>query len=192
MRTREPHQAQPHPAPEVTDLRAARPQDPARPRYRDPARPGYRARAGWLLAAAAVLGLGLVAPGLAPPAAAALLGGALYTALLHTLLMAAAPRLGPWTAGGAALAASWAVELFQLTGVPADLGAHSRLARLVLGTTFDLSDLPAYLLGAAAVVAVRLALRALVDGASRRGTGPGDGPNGERRTGPGFDAPGGK
>ncbi|MFF2815189.1 DUF2809 domain-containing protein [Kitasatospora cineracea] len=118
-------------------------------------RPGeWRARAGWTAAAGAVLALGLVAPGLVPAGAASLLGGALYTALLYTLLSAAAPRLGPWTAGTAALAAGWAVELFQLTGLPADLGRHSRLARLVLGTTFDPVDLLGYALGAAAATAL--------------------------------------
>ncbi|MFJ1756397.1 DUF2809 domain-containing protein [Kitasatospora sp. NPDC088134] len=119
------------------------------------------ARAGWLLAAAVVVALGLLLPGPAPAALAALLGGALYTALLHTLLMAAAPRLGPWAAGTTALAASWAVEFFQLSHVPADLAAHSRLACLALGTTFDLPDLLGYLLGATATTATHLALRRL-------------------------------
>nr|WP_254898426.1 DUF2809 domain-containing protein [Kitasatospora sp. NA04385] len=110
----------------------------------------------------------MTAPALVPVGAATLLGGALYTALLHTLLMAAAPRLGPWTAAGAALAASWAVELFQLTGLPAELGRHSRLARLVLGTTFDPSDLPGYALGAAALLAVHHVARYAVRHAARR------------------------
>ncbi|MFG2693448.1 DUF2809 domain-containing protein [Kitasatospora sp. NPDC048407] len=125
-------------------------------------------RARWLLAAAAVVALGLVAPGLLPSAAGALLGGALYTALLHTLLMAAAPRLRPWTAGAAALATSFAVETFQLTGVPEALAAHSRLARLALGTTFDPSDLLGYTLGALAAVAAHLAARRLAGGRGRR------------------------
>src|SRR6478609_2666385 len=103
-----------------------------------------RARAGWLAGAGAVLLLGLALPALVPAGPAALLGGALYTALLHTVLMAAAPRLGPWTAAGTALAASWAVERFQASGLPADLGEHSRFSRLLLGTTFDLPDLLGY------------------------------------------------
>ncbi|MFF0294606.1 DUF2809 domain-containing protein [Kitasatospora sp. NPDC004614] len=127
-----------------------------------------RSRARWLLAAAAVVALGLVAPGLLPSAAGALLGGALYTALLHTLLMAAAPRLRPWTSGAAALATSFAVETFQLTGVPEALAAHSRLARLALGTTFDPSDLLGYTLGALAAVAAHLAARRLAGGRGRR------------------------
>ncbi|MFD7730400.1 DUF2809 domain-containing protein [Kitasatospora phosalacinea] len=137
--------AGPAPAPVVPRGAARRSAEP----------PGERrARARWLAGAAAVLLLGLVLPGLAPQRAAALLGGALYTALLYTVLMAAAPRLGPWTAGGTALAASWAVELFQASGLPADLGRSSLLSRLVLGTTFDLPDLLGYALGAVVLVAV--------------------------------------
>ncbi|MFD8596664.1 DUF2809 domain-containing protein [Kitasatospora sp. NPDC059646] len=156
MQTTEP--SPPHRLPPA-DRPAERPAD--RRRGRGPA------RAGWLLAAAGVLGLGLLGPGLLPHAAGAVLGGALYTALLHTLLMAAAPRLRPVTAGAVALAASWAVELFQLTGVPEALGARSRLARLVLGTTFDASDLPAYALGALAATALHQAARRAA--AARRG-----------------------
>ncbi|MFE1318263.1 DUF2809 domain-containing protein [Kitasatospora phosalacinea] len=137
-----------------------------------------RARARWLAGAAAVLLLGLVLPALAPQRAAALLGGALYTALLYTVLMAAAPRLGPWTAGGTALAASWAVELFQVSGLPADLGRSSLLSRLVLGTTFDLPDLLGYALGAVVLVAVHQLARRRARRRARRA----------RR----FDAPEGK
>ncbi|MFJ5927009.1 DUF2809 domain-containing protein [Kitasatospora sp. NPDC092948] len=158
MRTGDPHPTEPHRPPGTAGLTE-------HPTGRGAA---ARARAGWLLAAAAVVALGLAAPGLLPAAAGALLGGALYTVLLHTLLMAAAPRLRPRTAGAAALAASWAVELFQLTGVPAALSAHSRLARLALGTTFDLSDLLGYTLGAAAAVAVHAAARRIRRRAVRR------------------------
>ncbi|MFC8722792.1 DUF2809 domain-containing protein [Kitasatospora sp. NPDC057198] len=147
-----------------------------------------RARVGWLAGAGAVLLLGLALPALVPAAAAALLGGALYTALLHTVLMAAAPRLGPWTAAGTALAASWAVELFQASGLPADLGEHSRFSRLLLGTTFDLPDLLGYAIGAAAVLAVHRALRGR---ARRRDRGQGyeRGRGRERRPARRFDAP---
>ncbi|MGW4384587.1 ribosomal maturation YjgA family protein [Kitasatospora sp. NPDC004531] len=145
MRTIEPHR--PTPARELTN---------------------HQKRIGWLLAATAVLALGLTGPGLLPPAAGALLGGALYTALLHTLLMAAAPRLRPRTAGAAALAASFAVELFQLTGVPETLGARSRPARLALGTTFDASDLLGYTLGALAATAAHLAARRVARRPPRR------------------------
>ncbi|MEU3498265.1 DUF2809 domain-containing protein [Kitasatospora cineracea] len=162
---RPPHHP-PHPRPDEPEADAGRDVTGHREAAAEPGprgggrRPGeWRARAGWTAAAGAVLAFGLVAPGLVPAGAASLLGGALYTALLYTLLSAAAPRLGPWTAGAAALAAGWAVELFQLTGLPADLGRHSRLARLVLGTTFDPADLLGYALGAAAATALHLLAR---------------------------------
>ncbi|KDN88042.1 DUF2809 domain-containing protein [Kitasatospora cheerisanensis] len=143
-------------------MQSTDPPPPHRPLPADPLTGRRRrARAGWLLAAAGVLVLGLTGPGLLPHAAGALLGGALYTALLYTLLMAAAPRLRPPTAGAVALAAGWAVELFQLTGVPESLGARSRAARLILGTTFDASDLPAYALGALAAAALHHTARRL-------------------------------
>ncbi len=56
----------------------------------------------------------------------------------------------PVVAAGVALGFSCAVELFQLTGVPAELAARSTLARLVLGTTFNAPDLFWYATGAAA------------------------------------------
>lgn len=77
-------------------------------------------------------------------------GDALYALLIFWLVLVVAPRAPGWAAAATALGVSTAVELFQLTGVPAALGAHSALARLVLGTTFNAPDLPLYALGAAA------------------------------------------
>jgi len=76
-------------------------------------------------------------------------GDALYALLIFWLVLVVAPRARGWVAAAVALGSSVAVELFQLTGVPAELGAHSTLARLVLGTTFNAPDLPFYALGAA-------------------------------------------
>lgn len=76
-------------------------------------------------------------------------GDALYTLLLYTLVLVVAPRTRPAAAAAGALAVSWAVELFQLTGVPAELAARSVLARLVLGTSFNPPDLFWYAVGAA-------------------------------------------
>jgi hypothetical protein len=53
----------------------------------------------------------------------------------------------------------WAVELLQLTGVPAELSARSVVARLVLGVSFDPADLGWYLVGVAGTAAVRVGLR---------------------------------
>jgi hypothetical protein len=95
-------------------------------------------------------------------------GDALYTVLVYALVVLVAPALRPRRAAGWALAVSWAVELLQLTGVPAALSARSTLARLVLGTTFNLPDLALYVVGAALALAVHtVALRAA---ARRRGS----------------------
>lgn len=76
-------------------------------------------------------------------------GDALYTVLLYALVVAVAPRVRPLVAGSVALGVSWAVEFAQLTSVPAELSAHSTLARLVLGSTFNAPDLFWYVVGAA-------------------------------------------
>ncbi|MER5361502.1 DUF2809 domain-containing protein [Streptomyces sp. NPDC002785] len=75
-------------------------------------------------------------------------GDALYTVLICTLVAVVAPRTRPVAVAGTALAFSWAVELLQLTGVPADLSRHSTVARLVLGSTFNTPDLFWYAVGA--------------------------------------------
>ncbi|WP_129770415.1 DUF2809 domain-containing protein [Streptomyces sp. L-9-10] len=75
-------------------------------------------------------------------------GDALYTVLVYTLVVLVAPRARPLVAGGVALGFSWAVELLQLTGLPAELAARSVLARLVLGSTFNAPDLLWYAVGA--------------------------------------------
>ncbi|GAB2463136.1 DUF2809 domain-containing protein [Promicromonospora xylanilytica] len=76
-------------------------------------------------------------------------GDALYALLIFWLVLVVAPRTRAGAAAVVAFAVSAAVELFQLTGIPAELGAHSALARLVLGTTFNAPDLPFYAVGAA-------------------------------------------
>lgn len=93
-------------------------------------------------------------------------GDALYALLIFWLVLVVAPRTRAWVAAVVAFAASVAVELFQLTGVPAELGAHSTLARLVLGTTFNAPDLPFYAVGAALGWALLPAVRST--GSARR------------------------
>ncbi|WP_345709084.1 DUF2809 domain-containing protein [Kitasatospora paranensis] len=93
--------------------------------------------------------------------------------LVYALVVLVAPTLRPRVAAGRALAVSWAVELLQLTGVPAALSARSTLARLVLGTTFNLPDLALYVVGAALALTVHtVALRtvALRTAARRHGS----------------------
>ncbi|MFF1645342.1 DUF2809 domain-containing protein [Streptomyces sp. NPDC058240] len=111
-------------------------------------RTGPRARA--VAAGAAVLtvlaGLGVRA--LADGAFAKYAGDALYTVLICALVAVIAPGARPAVRAGTALAFSWAVELLQLTGVPAELSRHSTVARLVLGSTFGAPDLLWYAVGA--------------------------------------------
>jgi hypothetical protein len=85
-------------------------------------------------------------------------GDALYALLIFWLVLVVAPRTRVWVAAVVAFGVSVAVELFQLTGVPAELGAQSALARLVLGTTFNAPDLPFYAVGAALGWALHLAV----------------------------------
>ncbi|MET8542999.1 DUF2809 domain-containing protein [Kitasatospora sp. NPDC004799] len=86
-------------------------------------------------------------------------GDALYTVLLYALLVLAAPRVRPGRAAVLAAALSWAVELFQLTGLPDAWARHSTLARLVLGSTFNPPDLLWYLVGAACAGLLHRVLR---------------------------------
>ncbi|MEU2455975.1 DUF2809 domain-containing protein [Streptomyces sp. NPDC012765] len=113
------------------------------------------AAAAALVTVGAGLGLRAVAAG----SVAKYGGDALYTVLLLTLVVLVAPRLTPLRAAATALAASWAVEFLQLTGLPADLSRHSTAARLVLGSTFNAPDLFWYAVGAAAGWLLLAALR---------------------------------
>ncbi|MFF2044109.1 DUF2809 domain-containing protein [Kitasatospora sp. NPDC058170] len=117
---------------------------------------GTRVTAG--AAAVAVVAAGLGVRALAGGAVAKYAGDGLYTVLLYALVVAVAPRVRPVRAGLVAAALSWAVELFQLTGVPDGLGRRSTLARLVLGSTFNPPDLLWYLVGAALAALLHTAL----------------------------------
>ncbi|MEU8519228.1 DUF2809 domain-containing protein [Streptomyces sp. NBC_01216] len=108
-----------------------------------------------LLTVAAGLGIRSAATGVVAKYA----GDALYTVLVMTLVVLITPRVRPAVAASLALAFSVAVELFQLTGVPAAASARSALARLVLGTSFNAPDLLWYAIGAAAGWAVHRAVR---------------------------------
>ncbi|MGW1186759.1 ribosomal maturation YjgA family protein [Streptomyces sp. NPDC002559] len=113
-------------------------------------RTARRARARAVAAGGAVLtvlaGLGVRA--FADGDFAKYAGDALYTVLICALVAVIAPGARPVVRAGAALAFSWAVELLQLTGAPADLARHSAVARLVLGSTFNAPDLFWYAVGA--------------------------------------------
>ncbi|MFJ6783164.1 DUF2809 domain-containing protein [Streptomyces yangpuensis] len=104
-----------------------------------------------LAAAAAVVtvGSGLGLRAVAAGSVAKYGGDALYTVLLVALVVLVAPRWTPLRAAGTALAASWAIELLQLSSLPAELSRHSAAARLILGSTFNAPDLFWYVVGAA-------------------------------------------
>lgn len=95
-------------------------------------------------------------------------GDALYTVLLHTLVVLAVPRVKPLAAAAVALGVSWAVEFSQLSPVPGELSARSTLARLVLGSTFNAPDLLWYSVGALAAWLTHATLRAAAAARSPR------------------------
>jgi len=110
--------------------------------------------------AVVVVGAGLAVARLGGAPWADPAGDALYAVLVYVLVLLAAPRLAPWTAAAVATGLCVAVELLQLTGVPATLVGHAPALRYVLGTTFNAVDL--------AVYAAAAALAALVDGVAGR------------------------
>ncbi|MFF5081797.1 DUF2809 domain-containing protein [Actinoplanes sp. NPDC000266] len=79
-------------------------------------------------------------------------GTALYASMVYAGVFLLWPTARPAGAGLAAIGFCWAVELFQLTGVPAALSARSTLARLALGVAFDPTDLVWYVIGVVPLV----------------------------------------
>lgn len=116
----------------------------------------------WLGLILAVVALGLVVRFVVGGPVGDFLGGVLYTVLIAVLVFPLvtafvrrrlpvsqrALRKSAWTAAGVALAASVAVELLQLSSIPAQLSEVFPPARLVLGTSFAPLDLVAYGVGA--------------------------------------------
>ncbi|MBO9532902.1 MAG: DUF2809 domain-containing protein [Solirubrobacteraceae bacterium] len=87
-------------------------------------------------------------------------GGVLYVALVYLVIAFAWPTAPTVRVGLAGFACSAAVELLQLTSVPADLADAFPPIKLLLGTTFVTTDFLAYAAGAllaATVDAGRLA-----------------------------------
>jgi hypothetical protein len=115
-----------------------------------------RAAAAGLLAL--TIGAGLAARYLLAGFWAKYLGVALWATAAYWCVLFVRPSLSVMPAAAVTLVASFSVELFQLTPVPAHLSTRHILFRLVLGTTFSVWDLPAYLAGAILGAAVHLAL----------------------------------
>ncbi|MET9482405.1 DUF2809 domain-containing protein [Streptomyces sp. NPDC006638] len=130
-----------------------------------------RTRPAALACAAATVAAGLGVRAWADGDLAKYAGDALYTVLVHALVVCAVPRVRPRTAAVGAFVFSCAVELLQLTPVPAGLAARSGLARLVLGSTFNAPDLLWYAVGAgAAAVLHSVSARSARSGRSTRST----------------------
>ncbi|WP_433239375.1 DUF2809 domain-containing protein [Streptosporangium sp. CA-135522] len=124
--------------------------------------PALRSRLPAVLAVVATVAAGLSVRALTGGWFGKYAGDALYTVLVHALIVLVRPRVSPVRAAAGALAFSWAVEFAQLTPVPAALSEMSVLARLVLGSTFGVADLLAYIAGAAFAAAAHALLRRAV------------------------------
>jgi hypothetical protein len=89
-------------------------------------------------------------------AGAGFLADALYTVLIYLLVALIVPRARVIVPAAIAFGFSAAVELFQLTDVPARLADVVPASALVLGTGFQGPDLGAYAVGAGAAAAADL------------------------------------
>jgi hypothetical protein len=97
------------------------------------------------LAAVAIVTAGLVVHGLLPDSAATdIAGDALYAVLIYVLVVVLVPRVSATVV--AVIAGGWciAVELLQLSDLPARAAEAFPPAVLVLGTVFDARDLLVY------------------------------------------------
>ncbi|MCU7725874.1 DUF2809 domain-containing protein [Actinoplanes sp. KI2] len=81
-------------------------------------------------------------------------GTALYASAFYGGVLVLWPRGRPAIVALISVGFCWAVELFQLTGIPATLSAHSVVARLVLGRAFDPFDLVWYVIGVLLAAAI--------------------------------------
>lgn len=104
--------------------------------------------------AVALVGVGLVVSRVDHPVADPV-GDALYAAFVFAVLVVVAPRARSATVAGVTLAICAAVELAQLTGIPAAVVDAVPVARYALGTTFVAVDLLAYGVGAGLAWVVR-------------------------------------
>ena len=74
-------------------------------------------------------------------------GDLLYAVLVFVLVVGVTPAIRGWVAALVAFAICAAVELLQVTGLPAQIVETLPAARYVLGTTFHAPDLLAYAAG---------------------------------------------
>ena len=100
------------------------------------------------------MGVGLVVSRVDHPVADPV-GDALYAALVVAVLVVVVPRARSVTVAGVAFAICAAVELAQLTGIPAAVVDAVPVARYALGTTFVAVDQLEYAVGAGLAWVVR-------------------------------------
>jgi len=131
-----------------------------------------RLRLVLLLVAGGVVLAGLGARALLPSVLGDPAGDALYATLVVVLVALVRPTTPAWLAALVGYGLCVAVELFQLTGVPASLADAWPPVRLALGTTFAATDLVRYALGAlvggAVCALVTLRARRTAPGSARR------------------------
>lgn len=146
---------------------AAAPPHGVRPAARPAARAAARPAARHRRAIAALLAVLTVAAGLvvhtalADTAASDIAGDALYALLIYLLVVAIVPRARIVVVALAAALWCTAIELLQLTGLPAAAGVLFPPAMLVLGTVFDARDLLVYVVTVAIAAATDAALRGI-------------------------------
>lgn len=134
--------------------------------------PGGSTRArrwGAVAAAVVVVAAGLVVHGILPDTDATdIAGDALYAVLVYVLVVAVAPRAQPVAA--AAIAGGWciAIELLQLSDVPARAAEVFPPAVLVLGTVFDARDLVIYVVAVVIAGALDAMMRRRSQNTKRR------------------------
>ncbi len=125
-----------------------------------------------LVVAAAVVLAGLGARALLPSVLGGPAGDALYATLVVVLVALVRPAAPAWFAAAVGYGLCVAVELLQLTGVPASLADTWPPARLALGTTFAATDLVRYavgaLVGGGVCALVTLPVRRTTPGSARR------------------------
>ncbi|MEV4510743.1 DUF2809 domain-containing protein [Dactylosporangium sp. NPDC049525] len=130
-----------------------------------------RAARLWALAAAgAFLALAFAIRAVDDGALRQYSGTALYASMIYAGVFFIRPRTTPLVAGAAAVAFCWAMEVFQLTGVPAELSDRSLLARYVFGVKFDPVDLAWYPVGVVPLVLAHLLVLRKFHSATRADT----------------------
>lgn len=117
-------------------------------------------RAALAVSAVVTIGAGLSVRFAGRGLAADFAGDALYAVLVFLVVGFFVVRASSWSVGLIAVVVCWAIETFQLTGLPSAAAYAFPPSALLLGTGFSPVDLLAYALG--------VTLAATVDASARR------------------------